>query len=295
MSRLSINRPRTATNVGFTLVELLVVIGIIALLISVLLPALSKARQQAATVACGAKLRQLATAVVMYANDNRGTMPPLCAGYTNGSSYDRPTLFPQGGEGLLTKYLTHMITNQAGNPSMSTTAASKLYTCPSQMDFTDTNPNAGYSYKYNGIVGGIWNLQPNPVGRKTPTPWRMSKLIYACNVAIFNDGPYAPSGNVDGQRFVRESPSLGQVTPAGYTTNNMHFMSGSESLFLHNQTFMGGTYKGWWTTTQYPNRHGVANFAFADGSVRSIPVTINKSPMIYDEVFIDPDHQQKSW
>lgn len=61
---------------GFTLVELLVVIAIIAVLISLLLPALGRARETARIASCSSQMRQVVLAIRMYANANRDALPP---------------------------------------------------------------------------------------------------------------------------------------------------------------------------------------------------------------------------
>jgi prepilin-type N-terminal cleavage/methylation domain-containing protein/prepilin-type processing-associated H-X9-DG protein len=71
------NKPALHRQTAFTLVELLVVIGIIAVLVAILLPALNKARQQAATTQCLSNLRQIGMGCYQYALDDNGYMIPV--------------------------------------------------------------------------------------------------------------------------------------------------------------------------------------------------------------------------
>jgi prepilin-type N-terminal cleavage/methylation domain-containing protein/prepilin-type processing-associated H-X9-DG protein len=73
-------RERDAKQAGFTLVELLVVIGIIALLIAILLPTLSKARAQGQWAKCMSNMKQCATAVIQYTAEYKGYFPWRASG-----------------------------------------------------------------------------------------------------------------------------------------------------------------------------------------------------------------------
>ena len=105
---------------AFTLVELLVVIGIIAVLIAILVPAVSGAKRHADRVRCASNLRQLAHAIHMYAGDNKGYFPS--AGGVNGGGYPNDWIYWQSNRdfdgGALAPYL--------GRP-----AKPELFRCPS--------------------------------------------------------------------------------------------------------------------------------------------------------------------
>jgi prepilin-type N-terminal cleavage/methylation domain-containing protein/prepilin-type processing-associated H-X9-DG protein len=79
-------RRRLSSRCAFTLVELLVVIGIIALLISILLPTLSRAKEAANRAKCLSNLRQLGMAMVLYTMDNKGYFP--AAGRADTQTYN---------------------------------------------------------------------------------------------------------------------------------------------------------------------------------------------------------------
>jgi len=127
---------------AFTLIELLVVIAVIALLMGILMPALSKARDQAKRAHCAGSIRQLAFAAVMYSENYGGTFPPGQALHGNWGIY--PVWIRTNSENQ--GFLAHGVLYEAG-----VVKDPKLYYCPANM-----NPDLKYGKYLAPNPGGGW-------------------------------------------------------------------------------------------------------------------------------------------
>ena len=168
------------TRRAFTLVELLVVMGIIALLIGILLPALNVARQEARRVQCLSNLRQLATLAGLYINDNRGVYP------ISNFKVDTPTSsvsacwdFTTIADTATERLIPGLLYNGRG--------PTRVQQCPSYEGPSNTtaDPYTGYNYNTSYIGHG----DPDAAGHPIP-PAKATAVHRSSQVALFGDGEY---------------------------------------------------------------------------------------------------------
>jgi prepilin-type N-terminal cleavage/methylation domain-containing protein/prepilin-type processing-associated H-X9-DG protein len=295
---------------AFTLVELLVVIGIIALLISILLPALNKARQHAVTAACLSNLHQMGISLMMYQQDNKGVDPG-----ENGSAtwmlaigkYIAPNWFdPQ-----------HPPVNYAATFALPPTSfAQQLAACAQfspKVWFCPQAPLANAQADTTGQAvsgGGSWGTTTIPWGPGTEGnmyylcgSYGMNGFIYNLNNSIQNYGNGAPEpaywSGMSGQAnyanyFVNPKYTQQSSNTPTFFDSNWHeaypcnfLISGFPSVDQPPNTLQGVIGGCPWTTANPPvqtanksqmcricmARHGPAvNVAFMDGHAQTEPL-----------------------
>ncbi len=222
---------RAVRSIGFTLVELLVVIGVIALLIGLLMPALTAARQAGQSVQCLSNLRQMATAAHAYAVANRGFLPPAMYAGNDGVN-----LYAYGWDyTIITDLASYQVSIQPGLLWSGQTNL-KIQQCPvfEGSAMAANNPYTGYNYNTSYIGRGLY-----AGGARFDPPARLVQVRRPAETALFGDGEYASGAN----KYMR-SPA-----PSPFPSDNITGRTAGTQGFRH---------------------RGRTNIAFADGHAESL-------------------------
>jgi prepilin-type N-terminal cleavage/methylation domain-containing protein/prepilin-type processing-associated H-X9-DG protein len=278
---------------GFTLVELLVVIGIVAVLVGLLMPALSKARNAAVRTACLARMRELGMACRLYATDNRDSLPPIW----NASDWPpvhflRPAIYSTTNNPVQDCYLTKFL-------SLGDTA--KRFICPALEGSAPYSTTGNQSYRYNQILGGhrgtnIEQPVPTNPGYYFAAPFKIAQVKSPTQVALFLDTDTIVSGFGNGGNAIwfRVDSSVVSNTPGA----SYHWPNQQGGFELHsNYSTMGGTYVGYQSAT-WNRWAGAVNVAYVDGSVRPTAFDIHAYPVNFQGesfMYVDPNHPMPRW
>jgi prepilin-type N-terminal cleavage/methylation domain-containing protein/prepilin-type processing-associated H-X9-DG protein len=292
---------------AFTLVELLVVIGIIGVLVAILLPALSRARDQANTITCAATMRNLGQLIVLYAAESKGSVP--FSYYTQVGSSGSPTVGENDGDAtdkityvwwsVLRKYMRKGVQSTYDNSTLlpdgsRTTRFMSAFNCASALE-----REAGCDYGSNMVImpSLAWETVQYagvPSYHQLTRPYSISKLYadnillwdacelgnvsppysrqYYCGFDLDNQtrAPFPTCGNFSNPRTLSKLRFRGLIPAASVTPT-----IGDEYPIDPGPNIDDGS-DGTHGNIRWRHRKGTAaNFLFADGSVKTLRITAN--------------------
>lgn len=213
---------------GFTLVELLVVIGIIAVLISILLPVLNKAREQAKAIVCASNEKQLLASYMMYLTDHKGATPifPPVEGtwptskdpFHHSFAYYEDDTGNVGGrirydKGAFWPYVTsalHYVPTTGNKQGIPPEVLFRVFNCPSDVFGRDVERGGNLNIKIERNFTYSWNAQfycdpKPPLGTNGPITWqgkvkdvrpvsRATQIIEGAHKIILEEEEHANDG-----------------------------------------------------------------------------------------------------
>lgn len=213
---------------AFTLIELLVVIAIIAILAAMLLPALSRAKEQAQQAKCKTNIKQLELGITMYLDDFRDVYPS-CASKGNGFQLDDWIYWRSGSATAFSGFTLETIDRSPIVAYLATKTTTNIFRCPDDINDRDriaiegngsannaSDPIYWYSYSMlgNGLDANNNNMGLTSVQMETngATQWfqfkgssvrRPSAIIaFAEEVTLPNNPGDAPSATLDPLRYL---------------------------------------------------------------------------------------------